>query len=92
MKKIDVDILENTHVTICRRQPNLQPAKKVEFLKIDCTNRSNVKKEVKVTKRPNVENESFRSYDALSILMIKGIIQVEILHKIQRDNSSGDFA
>ena len=39
-----------------------------------------VKKEVKVTKKPHVENESFRSYCILSILIIK------------RVNSSTDFA
>ena len=41
-----------------------------------------MKKEAKVTKRPHVENKSFTSYSTLSILMIKGVIQVEILHKI----------
>ena len=41
-----------------------------------------MKKEAKVTKRPHVENKSFTSYCTLSILMIKGVIQVEILHKI----------
>ena len=49
MKKINDGIFENTHVTTCWRQQYVQ-SEKVEFLKFDCTNESNVKKEVKVTK------------------------------------------
>ena len=84
MKTINAGIFGNNHVTTCWCQQNLESAKKKKkrIFEIWLYRSIEREKEVKVTKRPHVENQLFRSYCALSILMIKGVIQVEILHKI----------
>ena len=80
MKKIDVGIFENTHVTTCWRQQYLQSEKrKSGIFEIWLYQWIEREKRSKSYKRPHVENKSITSYCTKYF-------------NNQGGNSSGDFA